>query len=56
MGCEVVVQLTRISVAGRREAFLLTLSTLLLGAGSPLPGELCSAAPGGGDATLGNSG
>lgn len=51
-----MVQLTRISVARRREAFLLTLLTLLLGAGSPLPGELCSAAPGGGDATLGNSG
>ena len=56
MGCEVVVQLTRISAAGRREAFLLTLPTLLLGAGSPLPGELCPAAPGGGDATPGNSG
>lgn len=41
MGCEVVVQLTRISAAGRREKSLLTLPTLRLRAGSLLPGNLC---------------
>lgn len=56
MGCEVVVQLTRISAAWRREASLLTRQTLLLRRGSLLSGDLCRAARGGGDATPGNSG